>query len=436
MADMWNPLLETMDRRELEQLQVKKIRRLVRWSIDHVPFYSEKFQGIDPASITTLADVQTLPTTTKAELSSVQSRDDTLYGELLAEEATNVATYHQTSGTSGEPIKQADSRRDWEWWATNWATVLWAAGIRPEDRVFIPFSYNVFIAFWAGHYACERIGAEVVPGGSFSSEERISIIDHLSPTAMMTTPTYALRLAEVAEQEGLTPADTTIERIVCAGEIGASVPSTKDRIAERWGAVVYDHAGATETGAWGYDCGEGDAGIHFNESMFLVEILDPNGRPVEQGETGRLVVTPLDRRSQPVIRFEQGDHVVKGPTSECPCGRSYRVAPGGVLGRADDFKLVNGVLLSPRAIEDVIRGIDGLSDAYRVVLAEHEEKAIDVATVIVEVREGAPDRCEQITTELQTALQRASGLTFRIEIQNQGSLERSELKAERIIDTR
>lgn len=432
---MWNPLLETMDRSELERLQVAKIRRQVAWAIDQVPFYTEKFEGIDPATITSLADVRTLPTTTKAELGRAQTDGESLYGELQATDADSVA-YHQTSGTSGEPIKQADSRRDWEWWATNWATVLWAAGIRPDDRVFIPFSYNVFIAFWAGHYACERIGAEVVPGGSCSSVERVSIVEDLSPSAMMTTPTYALRLAEVAEQEGIPPADTTIERIVCAGEIGASVPATRDRIADRWGAAVYDHAGATETGAWGYDCGEGDAGIHFNEAMFLVELLDREGEPVEPGETGRLVVTPLDRRSQPVIRFEQGDLVTKGPAAACPCGRSYRYAPGGVLGRADDFKLINGVLLSPRAVEDVIRGIDGLSDEYRVVLGAHEEKAIDVATVIVEVNDRASDRRDEVTRKLESAVRRAIGLTVRIEMRDQGSLERSTPKAERIIDTR
>jgi phenylacetate-CoA ligase len=436
-ASMWNPAVESLPRERLRARQLRKFKEQLRYAYSESPFYRAKFDaaGVSPDDVETLDDVRSIPTTTKAELRDAQAGGDSLYGDLLAVDVDEVTEYHQTSGTTGQPVRQADSYRDWEWWADSWATVLWAQGIRPSDRVFFPFSYNVFVAFWAAHYACERIGAEVVPGGNLSSAQRVRKMAELDVTAFMSTPTYALRLAEVAEEEGFDPRELAVERVVCAGEPGASVPGTKRRLEERWGARVFDHAGATESGAWGFSCDADGLGLHFNEASYLLEVLDEAGDPVGPGETGELVVTPLDRRAQPYVRFELRDRVTLGE-EPCSCGRTFRYADGGVLGRTDDLTKINGVLVSPTAVEDVVRGFDGVADEYRLVIEPHERKDIDVPRLVAERHPETPLRADEVVVELQKELKQATNLTFRIDLRDYEDLERFELKADRLRDER
>jgi len=437
-SEMWNPTLETLPRDELRVLQLRKFREQLTHAYENAPFYRRKLDeaGIEPAEVRTMADVRRVPTTAKGELRDAQGGDPFPYGDLLATDPAEVTEYHQTSGTTGQPVRQADSWADWEWWGDCWATVLWAQGIRPDDRVFFPFSYNVFVAFWAAHYAAERIGAEVVPGGNLSSAQRVRKMDELEVTAFMSTPTYVLRLAEVAQEEGLDPAEMAVETIVCAGEPGASVPGSKQRMEERWGANVYDHAGATETGAWGFSCTGDSLGLHANEARFLVEVLDSDGEPVEPGETGELVVTPLERTAQPFIRFRLRDEVLLQEGDSCDCGRTFRFFEGGVLGRTDELTKVNGVLLSPTAIEDVVRSIGLVSDEFRVVISGHETKDVDVITLTAERDPNVDLDDESIVSELREALKDTTNLTFRIDLLEFGALERFELKADRFTDER
>lgn len=438
MSEMWNPLVETADRSTLRELQLRRFREQAVYAYENTPFYQQKFDeaGIDPTAIETFDDIRAVPPTSKAELRDAQTTDPFPYGDLLAVPLEDVTDYHQTSGTTGQPVRQADSWHDWEWWGDCWATVLWAQGVRPDDRVFFPFSYNVFVAFWAAHYACERIGAEVVPGGNLSSAQRIRKMNELDVTIFMSTPTYALRLAEVAEEEGFVPSEMAVERIVCAGEPGASIPGTKERIESRWGATVYDHAGATEAGAWGFTCDGSRTGLHLNDANFLIEVLDADGNPVEEGECGEIVITPFMREAQPYIRFKLRDRVEIHPGETCDCGRTFRFVNGGVLGRSDDLTKVNGVLLSPTAIEDTIRGCDFVADEYRIIIDEHEQKDIDTVTAVCESAPDASMIAEEATRELRRELKEMTNLTFRIEIQTYESLDRFELKADRLTDNR
>ncbi|MDY6765441.1 MAG: AMP-binding protein [Halobacteria archaeon] len=438
MSDMWNPVLEALPRDELRDLQLNKFRNQLEYVYENSPFYRRKLDnsGIKPRNVQSFEDIRDIPTTTKDELREAQESDPFPYGDLLATDLEEVTEYHQTSGTTGEPVRQADSWTDWEWWSECWATVLWAQGIRPDDRVFFPFSYNIFIAFWAGHYACEKIGAEVVPGGNLSSEQRVRKMDELDVTVFMSTPTYALRLGEVAKEEGLDPSSMSIERIVCAGEPGASVPGTKNRIEELWGAKVYDHAGATEGGAWGFTCQGNSTGLHFNEAMFLIEVLDEEGNPVNPGERGELVITPLDRKAQPYIRFELRDQVELAGHEVCDCGRTYRFADGGILGRVDDLKKVNGVLVSPTAIEDVVRAFEHVSNEYKVIIDKHDTKDIDVIRLVAEASPDTSLSNSEITDSLQKRLKQTTNLTFDIQLVEYESIERPELKADRLTDRR
>lgn len=261
-------------------------------------------------------------------------------------------------------------------------------------------------------------------------------MDELEVTAFMSTPTYALRLAEVAHEEGLDPSSMAVDRIVCAGEPGASVPGTKERIEERWGATVYDHAGATEAGAWGFSCESDRLGLHLNETGFLIEVLDESGEPVEPGERGEVVVTPPDRTAQPYIRFELHDVVEIAEGGVCECGRTSRFAEGGILGRSDELTKVNGVLLSPTAIEDVVRSYDGVADEYEVVIDSHGSKDTDVVTLVAEEAADTPPDRSTIRSDLRKELKHRTNLTFRIELADYGTLDRPELKADRLTDNR
>ncbi len=436
----WNPYLETLPRESIAKLQLKKFRRIVQWAYEHSRFHRALYEeaGVKPEDIRSLEDVRLVPKVEKSMMRAVQRKDPFPYGDALCVPLDEVTEFRQTSGTSGQPVYQADTWQDWEWWAECWATLLWSQGYRPHDRVFLPFGYNIFVAFWAGHYASEKIGCEVVPGGVLDTQARILKIQELQATAMMATPTYVLGMADAARSKlGLDPAkDLTIRRITCAGEPGALIPATKKRIEEAWGAKVFDHAGATEIGAWGFECECQPGGLHVNEAMFLTELEDPDtGMPItEPGVPGKLVITALDRIGQPCVRFDSKDIVVIG-TEQCRCGRTYRLFEGGVIGRADDITKVKGVLLAPSAIEDVVRSIAELSDEYEVVV----DKKGDTDRIQLKVefaREFSADDRKAVEGKLKTELRLKTNLGYRIEFYDLGTLPRYEVKAKRFKDLR
>ena len=435
-ANCWNPLLETLPEAQLRRLQLLKFQRQLAYVYERSPFYRRKLDeaGVKPETVQTLDDVRRVPPTTKAELQQAQGKGTFPYGPCLTVPTDEVIAYHQTSGTTGRPIRQADSRRDWEWWSECWATLLWAQGFRPSDRVFLPFSYGVFVAFWAAHYACEKIGCEVVPGGGLSTQDRLLKMKELKVSALLCTPTYGLHLAETATKMGLDLArDLNVNKIVCAGEPGASIPATKRRLETYWGARVFDHAGATEGGAWGFECPLQPGHMHLNEAFFLVEVVHPEtGDPVASGEQGELLVTPLDRRAQPYLRFALRDlgQLERGP---CPCGRTFGRLKGGVLGRRDDLTKVRGVLFSPTSVEPVVRGVEALGDEYQVVI--QKKGVLDELTVRAELRPNGGDAAA-LKTELQRALRLTTGLRCNVELVELGTLPRFEVKAKRFQDLR
>ncbi len=300
-SSYWNPVLETLPFVTIRALQLKKFKRIFSWAYDHSKFHRALYDevGIKPEDIQSFAHIRQIPTVEKSMMRDIQGKDPFPYGDALCVSLNEVTAYRQTSGTTGQPVYQPDTWQDWEWWAECWAQLLWAQGYRPKDRVFIPFGYNVFVAFWAGHYGAEKIGCEVVPGGVLDTRARILKIQELNATAMMGTPTYMLGMADTAINEmNINPADLTIEKITCAGEPGASIPSTKKRIEEAWGAKVYDHAGATEIGAWSFECTEQPGGMHVNDAFFLAEIVDV--------ETGEIIEEPGVRGKMIIPAFASG----------------------------------------------------------------------------------------------------------------------------------
>jgi len=366
----------------------------------------------------------------------IQGKDPFPYGDALCVPLNEVTAYRQTSGTTGQPVYQPDTWQDWEWWAECWAHLLWAQGYRPKDRVFIPFGYNVFVAFWAGHYGAEKIGCEVVPGGVLDTRARILKIQELNATAMMGTPTYMLGMADTAINEmKINPANLSIEKITCAGEPGASIPSTKKRIEETWGAKVYDHAGATEIGAWSFECTEQPGGMHVNDAFFLVEILDvETGDIIEHpGIRGKMIITAFDRHAQPCIRFDSKD-IIEWDSKICTCGRTSRLIKGGVVGRTDDITKVKGVLFSPSSVEDVVRGIEGLGNDYELQVEKINDR--DKITLQVEFVQNYSEEMDKIKSKLSDQLRLKTNLNYEIEFCRYGELPRYPVKAKRFKDLR
>jgi phenylacetate-CoA ligase len=253
---------------------------------------------------------------------------------------------------------------------------------------------------------------------------------------MMATPTYVLGMADTARDKmDIDPSSLTIDKITCAGEPGASIPSTKKRMEEAWGAKVYDHAGATEIGAWSYECTEQSEGLHVNEALFLVEIEDTEtGEIIEEpGKRGKMIITALDRQAMPCIRFDSKD-IIEWSPEPCPCGRTFRVLKGGVVGRADDITKVKGVLLSPSAIDEVVRGIKGLSDEFEVIVDKDGD--VDRITLKIELTPDAVNQQESVQRELVDQLRLKTNLGYKLEFHDYGTLPRYEVKAKRFKDLR
>jgi phenylacetate-CoA ligase len=434
----WNPVLETLPQEKLQKLQVEKFRRVFTWAYERSKFHRSLYDeaGIKPEDIRSFEDIRRVPKVEKSMMREIQGKDPFPYGDALCVPLEEVTEYKQTSGTTGQPVYQPDTWQDWDWWAECWSSILWAQGYRPSDRVFLPFGYNVFVAFWAGHYAAEKVGCEVVPGGILDTKARILKIQEIRATAMMATPTYVLSMADTARKKmGIEPSEMTIKRITCAGEPGASIPATKKRMEEAWGAKVFDHAGATEIGAWAFECVDQPGGMHVNDAMFLVEIEDIDSGEIitEPGKRGKMIITALDRQAQPCIRFDSKD-VIEWDPEPCSCGRSFRIIKGGVVGRADDITKVKGVLLSPSAIEEVVRGIDALGNEYEVEVTKVGDA--DKISLRVELVPEAVGQRDVIANHLVEQLRLKTNLRYDLEFHDYGSLPRYEVKAKRFKDLR
>jgi phenylacetate-CoA ligase len=423
-----DPFIETLGREALAQIQLKKLQLMLEKVLASNAFYKNKFSAAglqSAADIASLDDLTKLPFTTKPELSADQAAHPP-YGTNLTFPREKYVRIHQTSGTTGVPLRWLDSKDSWEWWGRCWAAVYTAAGVTSADRIFFAFSFGPFIGFWSAHQGAQRIGALAIPGGGMSSYQRAkAIIDH-EVTVLVCTPTYALHLAEVAEQEGIDIANSGVRVAILAGEPGASLPSTKQRIEAAWGARCFDHAGATEVGAWGYEC-QAQAGVHVNEGEFICEVIDPaTGEPAEEGE---LVMTNLGRAGMPLIRYRTGDRV-KLDRSPCACGRSYARLLGGVIGRVDDVLIVRGINVFPSAIENIVRRFPEVGefavDVYR-------NKDLDEMEVRIEVKDADPD---SVTPAVAKEIRNAIGLRAEVNAVPFGTLPRFDLKARRLTDHR
>ena len=417
--------LENASRSLIEEHQLARLQLGLSRILPNNRFYEKKIlSNRTSLNLRSLDDLADFPFTTKQELVADQELHP-LFGTNMTYPINEYIRLHQTSGTTGRPLKILDTQESWDWWAECWTSVYQSAGVSRDDIVFLAFSFGPFIGFWSAYEGAKRLGALTVPGGGMDSLQRLRAMQEIDATVLVCTPSYALHLAEVAQEHGLDMRLSSVRITIHAGEPGASIPSTRDRIQNAWNARTYDHAGMTEMGAFGFSCSE-QHGLHVNESEFIAEILDPHThQPMDEGQTGELVLTNLGRWGNPAIRYRTGDLVRHGGYS-CACGRTFLLLPGGVLGRVDDMLIIRGVNVYPSALANILHRFPEVNE-YRVIITS--EGPMDEIALQVEC---PPDLKSAIADEVHIAL----NLRVPIETVAPGTLPRFELKARRVEDRR
>ena len=487
MSSNFRRELLLMDRSQLRQHQAERLRDLLRQVSATNSFWRAKWDaaGVDLSesaidSLQVPGDLTRLPLTTKAELVA-DHQTHPPYGSNLTFDVERYSRLHQTSGTTGEPLRWLDTPESWQWVLDCWEQNFELAGLKTADRLCFPFSFGPFLGFWAAFEGAARLGRLCLPGGGMSSESRLKFIEENQATVICCTPTYALRLAEVAADLKIDLKSGSVRMLIVAGEPGGSVPSIRQRIEEAWGARVIDHWGMTEIGPLGNECVENPHGLHLLETECLVEIIDPvsgqpfdldasiagnvaviaprdepNGQAMPIAQTtsnarsahhaerdgyvnaapirGELVITTFGRVGTPVIRYRTGDLVELDP-APCPCGRSLLRLKGGILNRIDDMITIRGNNVFPTAIEAILREFPEIIE-YRLNVATG--RSMQVLKIEVETTFGLPhtnageDRLSALLDRVEAAIHDRLHFHSELIIVEPGALPRHELKGRRI----
>ena len=423
------PAAWTAARAALAAHQAQRLQALIARLGCGNAFYTRKLSaaGVDAAAVAR-DGVAALPCTTKAELVADQDAHPP-WGSAHTEPIEAYTRYHQTSSTTGRPLRWLDTNDSWQWALDCWKSVFAAARVQPGDRVLFAFSFGPFLGFWTAFEAACQIGAHCMPGGGMTSHQRLALIDAVRPAVLLCTPTYALRLAEVAEIErGHAPLTASgVRTIIVAGETGGSVPAVRSGIERAWGARVIDHYGLTEVGPAAFEDWDRPGGLYVNEAEFIAEVLDAHGAPTRDGELGELVLTNLGRTASPVIRYRTGD-MVRARTAPCPTGPAYLWLEGGIVARADDMVTIRGVNVYPTAVEAVVRAQADVTE-FRATVSR--ESAMLHLTVDIEVRPGAD--ATGVADAVALGLKDALGLTVAVHAVAANALPRFEMKARRFV---
>jgi len=406
----------------LKIIQLHKLRKLLALQSRN-KFYSSALKYF--ASISRLESIDefiaNIPFTEKQQLINDQLLYPP-YGTNLACPLIQYKRMHQTSGTTTTPLRWLDTDLSWQLILNCWHRIYQAAGVTDTDRICFCFSFGPFLGFWSAFEAATQYGCLSFPTGGMSSQARIELILDTQSTVLCCTPSYALRLAEVAKEAKLPISISHIQRIIVAGEPGGSIPTTRALIERTWNARVYDHYGMTETGPITYPCPSIKDTLHVDEESYFVEIIDPDNQHVLEGE---LVITTLDRYSSPLLRYRTGD-LVRASKDACPCGSPHLTLVGGIRGRLDDMLIVRGVNVYPSTIEELVRRFAAAAE-YRVIV---DQRSV-MTEIYLEIELESDGNATNIMNYIQQAI--ATSMTIRCEIRSVpvGSLPRHEMKARR-----
>lgn len=410
----------------LKDIQLHKLSRLLVLQSGN-KFYSQVLKSF--ANISTLESfeefIANTPFTEKQQLINDQLLHPP-YGTNLACSLDQYKRMHQTSGTTAAPLRWLDTDQSWQAILNCWHRIYQAAGVTTADRICFSFSFGPFLGFWSAFEAATQYGCLSLPTGGMSSQARIKLILDTQSTVLCCTPSYALRLAEVAKEAKLPIETSHIQRIIVAGEPGGSIPATRALIERSWNARVYDHHGMTETGPITYPCPSKKDTLHVDEESYFVEIIDlENQHVLEEDQEGELVVTTLDRYSSPLLRYRTGD-LVRTSKSRCPCGSPHLPLVGGIRGRRDDMLIVRGVNVYPSAIEELVRRFAAAAE-YRVIV---DQRSV-MTEIYIEIELKPDGQATDILNSIQQAIATVMTIRCKVESVPIGSLPRHDMKARR-----
>ena len=426
----YQPELETLPRSELAELQLERLKRLLPYAYQYVPPYRKKFTaaGVTPADLESLDDLRRFPFTVKDEL-----RDAYPFG-LFAVPREQLVRLHASSGTTGKSTVVGYTPQDLDTWCDLMARTLSTSGARPGDIVHNAFGYGLFTGGLGSHYGAERLGCTVIPMSGGNTEKQIQLLQDFGARVLCATPSYALNIAEIAEQMGVDMSEAPL----AVGFFGAEPWSEAMRaeLDRRLGIRAADNYGLSEIMGPGVaaECYEVRAGLHGWEDHFLFEIIDPDsGKPLPMGETGELVITTLTKEALPMIRYRTRD-ITRLTDEPCACGRTH-VRILRVTGRNDDMLIIRGVNVYPSQVEAALIGLQGIAPHYQLVV--RRDRSMDNLTVEVEA---APDTTKhqypQLSQAIRHHIKSLVGVTCHVEIKRPGEVPRSQGKAVRVRDMR
>jgi phenylacetate-CoA ligase len=423
--------VETASRDALQSLQWQKLQRLGKLVFENNPFYREQWSAAglgDWRDVHSIDEFKALPTVSREDFGRSQEEYPP-HGKNLTWPFERYISWYRTSGRKGHPLIVLGSQEDLAWYAETWAYNLYAIGLQPKDVLYIAFSFGPFAGWWGAVAGAQKIGMMMIPGGGQRTIQRLQFIQDFRPDAVASLPSYALRMAQVAEEAGMDLRGGSVQTLIHGGEPGASIPSTRKRIEGAWGAKAYDTVGQSEVGHYGFECVH-QCGVHIIESEYFVEVLEEGSdRPTREGESGELVITALGRVGTPAVRYRTGD-LVRLAHQVCICGRTFVRMEGGLLSRADEMVTVRGVNVFPGAIENLVMGFPEVYDFRARVV---EEKGMRELVLRLELTPeghagGAGDTLgERVVDELRRQL----SLSSQVEVLPPGAIPRTPGKAYR-----
>ncbi len=431
-SKIWNRE-ETFEREEFEEIQIERLKNTVERVYQNVPYYKEKFKeaGIEPGDIKTLADLSSIPFTVKDDF-----RKNYPFG-LFASPKKDIVRFHASSGTTGKPTVVGYTRKDMDTWSELIARLATMAGVTDEDTAQISFGYGLFTGAFGLHQGLEKIGASVIPMSSGNTKKQIMIMKDFGTTALISTPSYALHMAEVATEMGVDPKmDLSIKWGLFGGE--GSTESMRNEINERWSIFATENYGMSELIGPGVS-GECMAlkGMHINEDHFIPEIIDSNtGKVLGEGEVGELVITTITKEALPILRYRTKD-ITSLHYEKCDCGRTT-VRMSKIQGRSDDMLILGGVNVFPSQIEDVLLRIEGIGPHYQIKVFKKgylDKIEVDVELVDANLLESFT-LLENLNQKIKNQLRTVLGIDAKVNLVEPRSLARFEGKARRVIDMR